>query len=55
MNSQSDSLKTMISDKADEVIKEAFDSLKKRYPNNLKSMKGTEFVFEYLHIINVIK
>ena len=41
----------MISDEADEVIKELFDSLKKRFQNNLESMKGSEFVFDYVHLM----
>ena len=38
----------MVNDEADEVIKELFDSLKKRYQNNLESIKGSEFVFDYV-------
>ena len=41
----------MINDEADEVIKELFDSLKNRYQNNLESMKGSEFVFDYVHLL----
>ena len=41
----------MISDEADEVIKELFDSLKKRFQNNLESKKGSEFVFDYVHLM----
>ena len=41
----------MISDEADEVLKELFDSLKNRYQNNLESMKGSEFVFDYAHLM----
>ena len=41
----------MINDEADEVIKEPFDSLKNRYQNNLESMKDSEFVFDYVHLI----
>ena len=41
----------MINDEADEVIKEPFDSLKNRYQNNLESMKASEFVFDYVHLI----
>ena len=37
----------MINYEADEVIKERFDSFKNRYQNNLESIKGTEFVFDY--------
>ena len=40
----------MINDEAYEVIKELFDSLKTRYQNNLASMKGSEFVFDYAHL-----
>ena len=45
----------MISDEVDEVIKELFDSLKNRYQNNVQSMKGSEFVFNYVHVICYIK
>ena len=41
----------MIKDEADEVIKERFDSFKNRYQNNLESMKGSEFVFNYAHLL----
>ena len=40
----------MINYKADEVIKLHFDSLKNRYQNKLESMKGGEFVFDYVHL-----
>ena len=40
----------MINDEANEVIKELFDSLKNRYQNNLESMKGSEFVFDYVNL-----
>ena len=47
----------MSSDEGDEVVKELLDSLKNTYQNNLKSMEGSEFVFDYvqLFIINVAK
>ena len=45
----------MISDEADEVIKKLFDSLKNRFQNNLESMKGSEFVFDCVHLLYVIK
>ena len=51
MHSKSDNIEIMISDEADEVIKELFDSLKNRYPNNLESMKGSEFVFGYVQLL----
>ena len=41
----------MINDKADKVIKELFSSLKNRYQNDLQSMKGSEFVFGYVHLL----
>ena len=51
IHSKSDSIEAMISDEADEVIKDLFDSLKKRYQNNLEPMKGIEFVFDYVHLM----
>ena len=50
MHSKSDNIEIMISDEADEVIEELFDSLKNRYQNNLQSMRGSEFVFDYVHL-----
>ena len=50
MNSKSDNIEVIINDKADEVIKELFDSLKNRYQNNLESMKGSEFIFDYVQL-----
>ena len=41
----------MINDELDEVIKELFDSLKNRYQNNLESMKGSLFVFDYVKLL----
>ena len=41
----------MINDEADEVMKEPFDSLKSRYQNNLESTKGSESVFDYIHLL----
>ena len=40
----------MINDEADKVIKQLFGSLENRYQNNLESMKGSEFVFDYVHL-----
>ena len=48
MHSKRHNLEIMIHDAADEVVKELFDSLKNRYQNNLESMEGTEFVFDYV-------
>ena len=41
----------MINHEANDVIRELFDSPKNRYQNNLESMKGTEFVFDYVHLL----
>ena len=43
MHSKSDIREIIFSDKADEVTKELFDSLKNRYQKNLEPMKGSEF------------
>ena len=48
---KSDNIKIMINDKADEVIKELFD-FKNRYQNNLESIKGSEFVFNLVHLLD---
>ena len=40
----------MMNHEADEVIKYIFSSLKNRYQINLESMKGNEFVFDYIHL-----
>ena len=50
MYSESDNIEIIINDKADEVIKQLFDSLKNRYQNHIESMKGSEFVFGYVHL-----
>ena len=57
MHSKSDNIEIMINDETQEVIKELFDSLKNRYQSNLESIKGSEFVFDYVHLLyyNVIK
>ena len=56
MHSKSDNIEIRINDQADQVIKEQ-DSIKNRYQNDLESMTGKEFVFDYVQycIINVIK
>ena len=46
MHLKSDKIKTMISEKADKLIKKLFDSAKCRYQNNLQLMRGSEFVFD---------
>ena len=49
MHSKSENVEYMINDGVDEVSKNIFDSLKNRHQNNLESMKGSEFVFDYVH------
>ena len=44
-------IEILMNDKADKVIKELFDSLKNRYQNNLESIKGSEFVLGYVHLL----
>ena len=52
MHSKSDNIEIMINDETDEVIEEPFESLKKWYQNDLQeSMKGSEFVFDYVHLL----
>ena len=49
MHSKSNNMEIMIINKAAEVIRELFDSLKNRYQNSLESMKGSEYVFSYVY------
>ena len=51
MHSKSDNIEIIINNEADVVIKEIFYSLKNRYQNNLQSMKGSEFVFDYVEFL----
>ena len=51
MHSKRDNIEIEINHEADEVIKEFFESLKNRYQNNLQLMKGSEFVFNYVHLL----
>ena len=51
IHSESDNIKIMMNDKADEVIEGLFDSQKNRYQNNLESMKGSKFVFDYVQLL----
>ena len=51
MHSKSDNIGIMINDKADYVIEELSKLPKNRYQNNLESIKGSEFVFDYVHLL----
>ena len=51
MHSKSDNIGIMIKDKTDEIIEKLFNSLKNRRKNNLQSMSGNQFVFDYVHLL----
>ena len=51
MHPKSDNIEIIINDEADEVIEEISDSLKNRYQNNLESIKGSEFVSDYVQLL----
>ena len=51
MHSKRDNIEIMINDEVDEVLKELFDSLNKRYRNNLESINGSGFVFHYVQLL----
>ena len=51
MHSKSENIDIMINDEVNEVINELFNSLKNGYQNNLESMKGSEFVSDYVHLL----
>ena len=51
MHSNRENIEIMINNDADEAIKELFKSLKNRYQNILESMKGSEFVLDYVHLL----
>ena len=57
MHSKSDNIEAMTNDEAEEVLKNFFDLHKNRYQNNLESMKGSDFVFDFIHLLyyNVVK
>ena len=51
MHLKSYNIEIMISDEADEVTRELLNSLKNRYQNNLESMRGSEFGFDYVQLL----
>ena len=52
IHSERDNKEIIINDKADKVIKELFKSLLSRYQIGLeKLMKGSEFVFDCVHLL----
>ena len=52
MHSKSDNIEIMINDEAGENIEKLFDSPLNRYQNNLESMRGSQFVFDYIHFLD---
>ena len=51
MHSKSVDIEIMSSDEAVKVLKKLFDSIKNRYQNNLESMRGSKFVFDYVQLL----
>ena len=51
MHSKSDNIEIMITDVTDEIMEKLFNLLKNRYQNNLQSMRGSEFVFDYVQLL----
>ena len=51
MHSKSDNIEIMINDVTDKIIERLFNSLENRYQNNLQSMRGSEFVFDYVQLL----
>ena len=51
MDLKSDNIEIMMNNEADVIIEELFDSLKNRYQTNLESMKGSQFVSNYVHLL----
>ena len=55
MRTKSDNVEIMMGDDNDEVIKNLFDTLLKRYQEGLlTSVKGSEFVFDHVELLNYI-
>ena len=53
MHSKSDRIKIMISDKADEVLEEPFQSHLSRYQIGLeRTMKGSDFIFVCVYLLS---
>ena len=52
MDSKSDNVEIMMGNEADDIIKELFESFKKRYQEGLETkMKGSQFVFESVDLL----
>ena len=51
MHSKSENREIMINEETDEVTEGYFKSLKNRFQNNFESMKGSDFVFDDVHLL----
>ena len=51
MHSKSDNIEIMINKEESEVTEKPFNALKNGYQNNLKPMRGSKFVFNYVHLL----
>ena len=55
MHSKSDNYEIIIGDDTNEIIKNLFNSILKRYQGGLHiSMRGSEFVFDHIEYMNYI-
>ena len=52
IQTKSDNIEIVINDEVNEVIKGTFDSLKNSFQNNLELIKGSEFIFDYVHLLH---
>ena len=52
IQTKSDNIEIVINDEVNEVIKGIFDSLKNSFQNNLELIKGSEFIFDYVHLLH---
>ena len=51
VHSESDNIEITINGRVNKVLKKRFKLLKNRHQNNLEQMKGSEFVFDYVHLL----
>ena len=52
IQTKSDNIEIVINDEVNEVVKGIFDSLKNSFQNNLELIKGSEFIFDYVHSLH---
>ena len=51
MHLKADNIEIMINYETDMVVSELSDSFKKIYKKNLESVKGNDFVFDYVQLL----